>query len=70
MYVLPYRRLVCPTMHPSVALTTSSGGSVLGLLDRPDVSEALAAVRRPVAIVGSAQGPRAVLLDDAGLLTP
>ena len=70
MYVLANRRLVCPTMHPSVALSGGSGDSVLGLLDRPDVSEALAAVRQPVAIVGSAQGPRAVLLDDAGLLTP
>ena len=40
------------------------------LLHRSTVSEALAAIRRPVAVVGSARGPRTVLLDSAGLLTP
>ncbi len=48
--------------HTDVASTT--------LLDVSDVSEALEAIRRPVAIVESVRGPRAVLLDDAGLLTP
>lgn len=38
--------------------------------DRTDVTEALTAIRRPVAVVSSSHGPRAVLLDDAGLLTP
>jgi trans-AT polyketide synthase, acyltransferase and oxidoreductase domains len=40
------------------------------LFNRSDVSEALVAIRRPVAVVGSAHGPRTVLLDSAGLLTP
>ncbi len=46
------------------AIATSTG-----LLDRSDVTEALAAIRRPVAVVASAYGPRAVLLDDDGLLS-
>ncbi|WP_422746616.1 PfaD family polyunsaturated fatty acid/polyketide biosynthesis protein [Mycobacterium sp. WMMD1722] len=41
-----------------------------GLLDRSDVSKALAAIRNPVAVVGSAHGPAPNLLDDAGVLTP
>ncbi|WP_236950115.1 PfaD family polyunsaturated fatty acid/polyketide biosynthesis protein [Mycobacterium sp. MS1601] len=40
------------------------------LLNRTDVLEALGAIRRPVAVVGSVHGPRAVLLDEAGVLTP
>jgi len=39
------------------------------LLNRSDVSEALAAIRRPVAVVGSAHGPRAILLDAGRQLT-
>jgi PfaD family protein len=39
------------------------------LVDRPDVGEAIAAIRLPVAVVGSVQGPRAVVLN-AGLLAP
>jgi trans-AT polyketide synthase/acyltransferase/oxidoreductase domain-containing protein len=54
------------------ALTESDHVKVgfTGLLNRSDVFEALAAIRRPVAVVGSAHGPSAVLLDSAGLLTP
>ena len=40
------------------------------LLDRSEVREALAEIRTPVAVVRSARGPRAVLLDAAGRLTP
>lgn len=40
------------------------------LLDRSDVFAALEAIRRPVAVVGSAHGPSAVLLGEAGLLAP
>ena len=45
-------------------------GVVPTLLDGSDVSEALSEIRMPVAIVGSGQGPRPVLLDGDGLLTP
>ena len=38
-------------------------------IDRSDVREALAEIRKPVAVVGSARGPRPVVLD-AGGLTP
>lgn len=38
--------------------------------DPSGVHDALAAIRRPVAVVASADGPRAVPLDEAGLLTP
>ncbi|CAN5563891.1 PfaD family polyunsaturated fatty acid/polyketide biosynthesis protein [soil metagenome] len=41
-----------------------------GLLNREDVSEALVAIRKPVAVVGSVHGPTAVLLDETGQLTP
>lgn len=51
--------------EPDHAIAASAG-----LFVRSDVTEALASIRRPVAVVGSAHGPRAVLLDDAGLLTP
>lgn len=40
------------------------------LLTCSGVSEALAAVRRPVAVVASSRGPQTVLLDSGGLLTP
>ena len=40
------------------------------LLDGSDVSRALSEIRLPVAIVGSGHGPRPVLLDTGGLLTP
>lgn len=40
-----------------------------GSLDRSAVVEALAAIRMPVAVVGSTHGPTPELLDDAGLLT-
>ncbi|GAA1647241.1 oxidoreductase [Mycolicibacterium murale] len=54
------------------ALTTSDyvNDASAALRDRTDVIEALTAIRRPVAVVSSGHGPRAVLLDDAGLLTP
>ncbi|SOJ53762.1 Polyketide biosynthesis protein PksE [Mycobacterium simulans] len=35
-----------------------------------DTRDALTAVRNPVAVVGSAQGPRALVLDDTGRLPP
>ncbi|VEG55281.1 Polyketide biosynthesis protein BaeE [Mycolicibacterium aurum] len=58
-----------------VAQTEShhANGASTVLLDRSDVSEvseALAAIRRPVAVVRSAHGPKPVLLDPAGQLTP
>jgi PfaD family protein len=40
------------------------------LLDRTDVGEALREIRKPVAVVGSALGPRPVLLEAGGLLSP
>ncbi|MGQ9408337.1 PfaD family polyunsaturated fatty acid/polyketide biosynthesis protein [Mycolicibacterium gilvum] len=46
-----------------------ANGASTGLLDRSDVHEALAAIRRPVAVVGSVHGPSSVLLDAAGQLT-
>src|SRR5690242_3504522 len=39
------------------------------LRDQSDVRDAVAAIRSPVAVVGSAHGPRAVLLDASGRLT-
>lgn len=45
-------------------------GASTGLLDRSDVFEALAEIRRPVAVVASPDGPRPVLLDGSGALTP
>ncbi|MDY6998017.1 MAG: 2-nitropropane dioxygenase, partial [Actinomycetota bacterium] len=54
------------------SLTTPGRANVAStaLLDVSDVPEAFEAIRRPVAIVESTRGPRAVVLDDAGLLTP
>lgn len=57
-------------MQATLANSYPTNGASLALHDRPDVSEALAAIRRPVAVVGSAHGPRPILLDSAGLLTP
>lgn len=47
-----------------------AGSDSAGLLDGLDSAEPLSAIRRPVAVVGSAGHPRAVLLDDSGMLTP
>lgn len=57
-------------MQATLANSHPTNGASVALLDRPDVGEALTAIRRPVAVVNSAQGPRAVLLDNAGQLTP
>lgn len=57
-------------MRGAQAEVQYENGASTGLLDRSDVFEALAAIRRPVAVVGSAHGQRAVLLDAAGHLTP
>ena len=57
-------------MRASLANSRPADAASTSLLDRHDVAEALDAIRRPVAVVGSAHGPRAVVLDDSGLLTP
>ena len=66
----PHRQLKgleCQSVR--TALIESDYANVTSL-DRSDVPEALAAIRRTVAVVGSPDGPRPVLLDGAGLLTP
>ena len=57
-------------MQATLANSHPTNGASVALIDRPDVGEALAAIRRPVAVVNSVQGPRAVLLDGVGQLTP
>jgi trans-AT polyketide synthase/acyltransferase/oxidoreductase domain-containing protein len=57
-------------MRASLAVPDRAGVAPTALLDRSDVVEALVSIRTPVAVVGSVQGPRAVLLDGAGQLTP
>ncbi|AQT79156.1 2-nitropropane dioxygenase [Mycolicibacterium litorale] len=49
--------------HPAIGASSTPLGP-------PDVSAALAEVRRPVAVVASGEGPQPVLLDNGGLLTP
>ncbi|MBO0675901.1 PfaD family polyunsaturated fatty acid/polyketide biosynthesis protein [Mycolicibacterium sp. S2-37] len=39
-------------------------------ISHSDADDALAAIRKPVAVVRSVDGPRPMVLDDAGLLTP
>ncbi|MBU9763079.1 PfaD family polyunsaturated fatty acid/polyketide biosynthesis protein [Mycobacterium sp. TNTM28] len=53
----------------SASLATSPAANTISttLFDVSDVGEALASIRMPVAVVGSAQGPRPVLLGPDGL---
>ena len=63
-------RLKCLTMQASVAAGSHRADvASTASIDRSDVREALAEIRMPVAVVGSARGPRPVVLD-AGGLTP
>ena len=65
-----HNRLECLTMQASVAAGSHRADvASTASIDRSDVREALAEIRMPVAVVGSARGPRAVVLD-AGGLTP
>ena len=65
-----HNRLECLTMQASVAAGSHRGDvASTASIDRSDVREALAEIRMPVAVVGSARGPRPVVLD-AGGLTP
>ncbi|KDF01155.1 2-nitropropane dioxygenase [Mycolicibacterium aromaticivorans JS19b1 = JCM 16368] len=57
-------------MQATLANSHPTNGASPALLDGSDVNEALAAIRRPVAVVASAHGPRPVVLDGAGVLTP
>jgi trans-AT polyketide synthase/acyltransferase/oxidoreductase domain-containing protein len=64
----PVQPLECRTMQASLARSDRADVVATALPDPFGVHKALAAVRMPVAVVGSAQGPCAVLLD-AGRLT-
>jgi trans-AT polyketide synthase, acyltransferase and oxidoreductase domains len=65
-----HNRLECLTMQASVAAGSHRADvASTASIDRSDVREALAEIRMPVAVVGSARGPRPVVLD-AGGLTP
>lgn len=64
----PVQPLECRTMQASMARSDRADVVETALPDPFGVREALAAVRMPVAVMGSAQGPRAELLD-AGRLT-
>lgn len=57
-------------MQATLANSHPMNGASLALHDEPGIGQALTEIRRPVAVVASAHGPRAVLLDGAGLLTP
>jgi trans-AT polyketide synthase/acyltransferase/oxidoreductase domain-containing protein len=59
--------LECPTMRASSGATDHAGASSTALLDLSVVDEALAAIRMPVAAVGSALGPIPIVLDAEGL---
>lgn len=52
-------------MQATLANSHPTNGASPALLDGSDVNEALAAIRRPVAVVASAHGPRPVVLDGA-----
>jgi hypothetical protein len=54
-------------MQATLANSHPTNGATLALLDGSDVNEALAAIRRPVAVVNSAYGPRTIVLDGAGV---
>ncbi len=57
-------------MQAALANSHTADATSMAFHGRPDVGEALAGIRRPVAVVESAHGPRAIVLSDAGLLAP
>jgi len=59
-----------PDFSRRASFADQADGASTAALDRSGFMEALNAIRTPVAIVESAGGPRAVLLDAAGRLTP